>query len=175
MKWMFEEAYLKHNHESKKKTREQSVVFMYLQFNWPCWNFENEKWDILEKKEKSWRPTNTTSKTSLKKYKTTFSVSYYIFWRSNFMHMKVRTWRKNVIKQTNKQILIDSFAVILQFPKTNFTSKEIHLPSLFHIIFWWKTKIQNLEKTIIFLRSEQTIQMKNTCEVKYVFDYKVLL
>ena len=90
MKWMFEEVYLKHNHESKKKqTREQSVVFMYLQFNWPCWNFENEKWDILEKKEKSWRPTNTTSKTSLKKYKTTFSVSYYIFWRSNFMHMKV--------------------------------------------------------------------------------------
>lgn len=111
--------------------------------------------------------------------KTTFSVSYYIFWRSNFMHMKV--WEheekeeKNVIKQTNKQILIDSFAVILQFPKTNFTSKEIHLPSLFHIIFWWKTKIQNLTKTIIFLRSEQTIQMKNTCEVKYVFDYKVLL
>ena len=89
MKWMFEEVYLKRNHESKKQTREQSVVFMYLQFNWPCWNFENEKWDILEKKEKSWRPTNTTSKTSLKKYKTTFSVSYYIFWRSNFMHMKV--------------------------------------------------------------------------------------
>ena len=89
MKCMFEEVYLKHNHKSKKKTQEQSVVFMYLQFNWPCWNFENEKWDILEKKEKSWRPTNTTSKTSLKKYKTTFSVSYYIFWRSNFMHMKV--------------------------------------------------------------------------------------
>ena len=51
MKWMFEEVYLKHNHKSKK-TREQSVVFMYLQFNWPCWNFENEKWDILEKKKK---------------------------------------------------------------------------------------------------------------------------
>jgi len=138
---------------------------MYLQFNWPCWNFENEKWDILEKKEKSWRPTNTTSKTSLKKYKTTFSVSYYIFWRSNFMHMKV--WEheekeeKNVIKQTNKQILIDSFAVILQFPKTNFTSKEIYLPSLFHINFWWKIDIRNLTKTIIFLKSEQTIQMKS--------------
>jgi len=25
---------------------------MYLQFNWPCWNFENEKWDILEKRKK---------------------------------------------------------------------------------------------------------------------------
>lgn len=50
MKCMFEEVYLKHNHKSKKKTQEQSVVFMYLQFNWPCWNFENEKWDILEQK-----------------------------------------------------------------------------------------------------------------------------
>jgi len=125
------------------------------------------KWKMryFGKKEKSWRPTNTTSKTSLKKYKTTFSVSYYIFWRSNFMHMKV--WEheekeeKNVIKQTNKQILIDSFAVILQFPKTNFTSKEIYLPSLFRINFWWKIDIQNLTKTIIFLKSEQTIQMKS--------------
>jgi len=82
------------------------------------------------------------------------------------MHMKV--WEheekeeKNVIKQTNKQILIDSFAVILQFPKTNFTSKEIYLPSLFHINFWWKiVDIRNLTKTIIFPKSEQTIQMKS--------------
>lgn len=86
---MFEEVYLKHNHKSKK-TREQSVVFMYLQFNWPCWNFENEKWDILEKKKKVDDLRIPHQKRAWKSIcKTTFSVSYYIFWRSNFMHMKV--------------------------------------------------------------------------------------
>jgi len=142
------------------------------------------KWKMryFGKKEKSWRPTNTTSKTSLKKYKTTFSVSYYIFWRSNFMHMKV--WEheeKNVIKQTNKQILIDSFAVILHFPKNYFTSKEIYLPSLFHINFLVKDRNSKSYKKHYFSEvwtnnlDEEWLTLKNTCEVKYVFDYKVLL
>jgi len=162
MKWMFEEVYLKHNHKSKK-TREQSVVFMYLQFNWPCWNFENEKWDILEKKKKVDDLRIPHQKRAWKSIKQLF-----LFLTTYSGDQTLCTWKsenmkkKNVIKQTNKQILIDSFAVILQFPKTNFTSKEIYLPGLFHINFWWKIEIRNLTKTIIFLRSEQTIQMKSS-------------